>query len=410
MKTFPVVKVLNVGINFGSGRIPVGRLALRDRRIYFAYDSAFLEKNLEISPFMLSLKSGVRTFDTNLFEGLPGVFNDSLPDGWGRFLFDRFALSKGVLPAQISPLDRLALVGSHALGALVYEPESDIAIDRGPLDLDAIAFQVQKVLEGSPKAVLQELLVLNGSSAGARPKALIGVSEDRRRILSGVGNQKEGFEPWLVKFPNTQDGVDAGSLEYVYALMAKEAGIEMPSVHLFPAKEGPGYFAAKRFDCEGKSHLHMHTASGLLHADFRVPSLDYQDLLSLTFTLTRDIREVEKLYRLSVFNVLAHNRDDHAKNFSFLMDAQGVWKLSPAYDLTFSSGPGGEQSTMVMGEGRNPGVDHLVTLGLEAKIAKPRIAQIIDQTQSVLQSWPSLARQYGVSQDMIQLIAKRICL
>jgi len=182
----------------------------------------------------------------------------------------------------------------------------------------------------------------------------------------------------------------------------------MPNVHLFSASEGPGYFATKRFDCDGANRFHMHTACGLLHADFRVPSLDYQDMLTLTFMLTRDIREVEKMYRLAVFNVFAHNRDDHAKNFSFLMDPQGVWKLSPAYDLTFSSGPGGEQSTMVMGEGRNPGIENLIDLGLEAKLSKSRITQILDQTRSALSSWTTLAKHYGVSEAKTHVIAKRI--
>ncbi|MDD4450798.1 MAG: HipA domain-containing protein, partial [Sphaerochaeta sp.] len=182
----------------------------------------------------------------------------------------------------------------------------------------------------------------------------------------------------------------------------------MPEVHLFPAKRGPGYFACKRFDRDGDRRFHMHTACGLLHADFRAPSLDYQDLLTLTSMLTRDIREVERMYRLAVFNVLAHNRDDHSKNFSFLMDAKGTWSLSPAYDLTFSYGPGGEQSTMVMGEGRNPGVQQLMRLGLEAKLTKAYITEIIDQTRFALSSWSSLAKQYGVSQEMIELIAKRM--
>ena len=123
------------------------------------------------------------------------------------------------------------------------------------------------------------------------------------------------------------------------SLMAKEAGIEMPSVHLFPSREGPGYFAAKHFDRDENQRFHMHTACGLLHTDFRHPSLDYDDLIGLSSIMTRDIRECEKMFRYAVFNVLAHNRDDHAKNFSFLMDSQGQWKLSPAYDLTFSSGP-----------------------------------------------------------------------
>lgn len=410
MKTFPSITVIHVGIDFGTGSIPVGRLALRDMRIYFEYEPSFVENGLEISPFMLPLKAGVTSFDGNLFEGLPGVFNDSLPDGWGRLLFDRFARSRGILPAQVSPLDRLASVGNYALGALVYEPVEDFPIESGPIHLDGIASQVQEVLRGSSTEVLQELLALNGSSAGARPKALIGVSTCRQHIVHGGIVQERGFEPWLVKFPNTQDDLDAGAVEYVYALMAKNAGVAMSKTHLFPAREGPGYFATKRFDREGSKRFHMHTACGLLHADFRTPALDYQDLLTLTFTLTRDIREVEKMYRLAVFNVLAHNRDDHGKNFTFLMDGAGDWKLSPAYDLTFSFGPGGEQSTMVMGEGRNPKEEHLVKLGLDAKLAKPRITKVIDQTQSALTAWPSLAKQYGVNDANAQFIAKRVCL
>jgi len=349
MKPYTAVKTIIVKINFGNETIPVGRLALRDRRIYFSYELSFLEQGLEISPFSLPLQVGVKTFDHSLFEGLPGVFNDSLPDGWGRLLLDRFVRSQGILPSELSPLDRLAMIGSQGLGALVYEPEYDVPFDGGPVDLNLVASQAQEVLEGSSSEFVSRLLALNGSSSGARPKALIGVSENKERILHGKESFTAEYEPWLVKFPNTQDGIDAGAIEYVYALMAKQSGILMPEVHLFSAHEGPGYFAAKRFDRNGANRLHMHTASGLLHADFRFPSLDYQDLLNLTSMLTRDVREVEKMYRLAVFNVLAHNRDDHAKNFSFLMDAHGKWTLSPAYDLTFSSGPGGEQSTMVMG-------------------------------------------------------------
>ena len=138
--------------------------------------------------------------------------------------------------------------------------------------------------------------------------------------------------------------------------MATRSGIAIPETHLFPAKKSAGYFATKRFDRDCPKSLHMHTVCGLLHSDFRSPSLDYQDLIELTTLLTRDVRETEKMFRLAVFNVLAHNRDDHSKNFSFLMNEVGEWQLSPAYDLTFSSGPGGEQSTMVIGEGKTPGL------------------------------------------------------
>jgi len=165
--------------------------------------------------------------------------------------------------------------------------------------------QAQEVLDGTSDDVLAELIALNGSSAGARPKALIGVNDKRDHIIHGVHDLPAGYTPWMVKFPNSQDGLDAGAIEYVYALMAKEAGVSMPDVHLFPAKRGTGYFAIKRFDRDGDKRYHMHTACGLLHSDFRTPSLDYEDLVALTGMLTRDVREVEKLYQLAVFLVLA---------------------------------------------------------------------------------------------------------
>ncbi len=408
MKDIEDVKEIKVGLNFGEKTIAVGRLALRDRKIYFEYDASFIDAGPAISPLRLPLQSGVTSFDYHLFEGLPGVFNDSLPDGWGRLLFDRLARSKGILPSDITPLDRLAHVGMSALGALVYEPDHSEDNNNEQINLDVLARQSRDVLEGEAEEVLAELIALNGSSGGARPKALIGVNEDFSQIVHGASNIPDGYQPWMVKFPNSEDGLDAGAIEYVYALMAIEAGISMPQVHLFDAKAGAGFFAIKRFDRAGSKRLHMHTACGLLHSDYRTPSLDYEDLIALTSSLTRDVREVEKMYRQAVFNVLAHNRDDHSKNFSFLMDEKGEWALSPAYDLTFSSGPRGEQSTMVMGEGRNPGQDHLRKLGQEAGLSNERIDEIINQTRGALSKWEELAAQYGVSASSIALIKSKI--
>lgn len=399
---------VKVGINFGKGVQVVGRLAVRKHKIYFQYDSAFIKSGIEVSPLRLPLQPGVQSFDYDLFEGLPGVFNDSLPDGWGRLLFDRFLRTQGISPTDITPLDRLVHVGTQALGAFVFEPDYSAGDTQGDISLDNLALQAQEVLDGTSDDVLAELMALNGSLAGARPKALIGVNDKRDHIIHGVHDLPEGYVPWMVKFPNSQDELDAGAMEYVYALMAKEAGIAMPDVHLFEAERGPGYFAIKRFDRDGDKRYHMHTACGLLHSDFRTPSLDYEDLIALTGMLTRHVREVEKLYQLAVFNVLAHNRDDHSKNFSYLMDNQGGWKLSPAYDLTFSSGPRGEQSTMVMGEGKNPNISHLLKLADEVKIKKNHALEIIDATKSSLSKWPTLAKQYGVSDTNIKLIQSRI--
>ncbi|WAC13389.1 type II toxin-antitoxin system HipA family toxin [Dyadobacter pollutisoli] len=400
---------LKVRLDFGSEILPVGRLAIRDHTIYFEYEASFIQRGLEISPLRLPLKTGVTAFETRPFAGLAGVFSDSLPDGWGRLLFDRLARSQNILPSDITPLDRLAHVGFHGMGALVYEPDhSPSDIEDSFIDLDQLAQHAGEVLTGSSEKIIQELLSLNGSSAGARPKALIGVDETRQNITHGAKQLADRFEPWLIKFPNSQDGLDSGAIEYVYALMAREAGVVMSDAHLFAASKGCGYFAAKRFDRDGIKRYHMHTVSGLLHSDFRTPSLDYEDLLTLTGRLTKDIREVEKMYRLAVFNVLAHNRDDHAKNFSFLMDDKGEWKLSPAYDLTFSNGPGGEQSTMVMGEGRNPGDKQLIKLGIEAGLSKALVNEIIAQTKAALGQWKTLAKEYGISQPEIDLINTRL--
>ena len=408
MSTIKTTNEIKVSLDFGTKRIAVGRLAMRERKVYFEYERSFIELNLEISPIKLPLQPGLQRFDTTLFEGLPGVFNDSLPDGWGRLLFDRFARTQGILPTDITPLDRLAHIGTHGLGALIYEPDFGLAEPYACISLDSLSAEVQDVLDGESSDVLKNLISLNGSSAGARPKALIGVNEQRDHIIHGVSTLPEGYEPWMVKFSNTQDGIDAGAIEYVYALLAKDAGINMPDVHLFPAQKGPGYFAIKRFDRVGSIRYHMHTACGLLHSDFRTPSLDYEDLLTLTGMLTRDVREVEKAFRLAAFNVLTHNRDDHSKNFSFLMDEEGHWQLSPAYDLTFSSGPGGEQSTTVMGEGRNPSVAHLLKLAKETNIKKPKAQEIIEQIQSCLENWTELAKKYGVSNTNIKLIQSKL--
>ncbi len=407
---FSPVSEITVSLDFGETLIQVGRLASAERgSIYFEY-SPNLVRGLRISPLRLPLKPGLMTFDSMLFEGLPGVFYDSLPDGWGRLLLDRLARSKGIAPNRLTALDRLANVGHSGMGALVYEP--DLSGDRpyDALDIDDLALKTEQVLRGSAEDVLEELVALNGSSAGARPKAMISINPTGSQIIYGETDKiLKGYAPWLVKFPNTQDGPDAGAIEYVYSLMAKEAGVFMSETRLFPAKNGPGHFTTRRFDRKESesemTRLHVHTAGGLLHSDFRTPSLDYEDLLALTEIMTRDMREVEKMYRHAVFNVMSHNRDDHAKNFSFIMDPAGEWKLSPAYDITFSSGPGGQQSTTVLGEERNPTSAHLRALGQKAKLDNKTIEEIIERTRHALVGWNTLAREHDVGKTNIKLIA-----
>jgi serine/threonine-protein kinase HipA len=190
--------------------------------------------------------------------------------------------------------------------------------------------------------------------------------------------------------------------------MARAAGLDMMPTHLFPAKKGAGYFGVERFDRAGDKRLHMHTVSGLLHADHRLPSLDYEQIMRATLALTRNVQELEKILRLAAFNVFAHNRDDHAKNFSFLMDEKGSWRVAPAYDLTFSGGPGGEHSTTVMGEGKRPTKEQLLKLAEKVGIAKPLANPIIDEVKDAVQQWPSHAEEAGATKASKKIIADLI--
>ncbi|MDE0309849.1 MAG: type II toxin-antitoxin system HipA family toxin [Acidiferrobacterales bacterium] len=407
--TFHPVSELEVNLSTANRLIRVGRLAAARGRIFFEYDASYIEKGFELSPIRCPLAPGVKSFDRHLFEGLPGLFYDSLPDGWGRLLLDRKMRKLDVLPQQMSPLDRLAHVGLDGMGALVYKPCESADGLVGELNLDTLAERIGYVLEGESGEVINELLSLNGSSAGARPEAVIGVDPGKRKIVYGKElAYSAGYEPWLVKFANSNDGTDAGAIEYVYAAMAIDAGVDMKCVHLFPAQDNPGYFATKRFDRNQGERIHCHSVCGLLHSNFRTPSLDYQDLIRLTTVLTRDTHQAEKMFRLAVFNVLSHNRDDHSKNFSFLMDSNGEWRLSPAYDLTFSSGPSGEQSTMVLGKGKNFEIADLVNLGVEEDFNRSFIDSVIEQTRSSIANWRSLALNHGVEPDNIRLIQTRI--
>jgi len=234
---------------------------------------------------------------------------------------------------------------------------------------------------------------------------LVQISDDQKQIIHGRQKLQNGFSHWMVKFASSMDSPEIGAIEYAYSLMAREAGLDMPKTTLLEGKKGR-YFAIKRFDRVGDRRVHMHSVAGLTHSDFRFPTLDYDDLLKLTLHLTKNVQEVEKVFRLACFNLFSHNRDDHAKNFSFVMDEKGVWSFSPVYDITFSNGPGGEHSTMYMGEGKNPTTKHLLELAKKHGIKKGAV--IIDEVQEVTSRWREFAKMAGVSRKSYESIEK-IC-
>ncbi|MCX6225433.1 MAG: type II toxin-antitoxin system HipA family toxin [Bacteroidia bacterium] len=339
----------------------VGRLAMApDRRCVFEYDAGWIETGFSISPFYLPLRSGAFTARPDPFNGLFGVFNDSLPDGWGNLLLDRMLIREGIRPGTLSPLDRLSIVGSSGMGALTYHPENTLGGDADNTDLNYLAGEVEKILSEDNSGDFELLFRKNGSSGGASPKVLITVDGQH----------------WLVKFRSANDPKVIGAIEYQCSLNAKKCGIEMPETRLFEGK----YFGARRFDREGDIRYHMHTAGGLLYASHRLPSLDYTDLMKATMILTRNMEEVSKMYRLMVFNVLSGNKDDHAKNFSFLFK-DGTWGLSPAYDLVPSDGFNGNHCTTINGKG-NPEPADMLEAAENAGFPKKQAQVIYDEIKT----------------------------
>ena len=387
---------LNVFLNAYGNRLFVGVLEEQNRRIFFEYAPEFLKENIPLSPFMLPLRQQVYEDEKYIFDGLYGVFNDSLPDGWGCLLLDRKLQKKGLSYQAITPLERLALIGLNAMGALEYEPIAEIDKEFvGDIKLDALSMEAGKILEGRSSAVLDELLSLNGSSAGARPKIVALVSKDKQTLIHG-NIAKDNYEPWLIKFNSSMDDKDIGAKEYIYSLMAKDAGIDMPDTYLFPSKNNTGHFGVKRFDRTPEGKVHLHTACGLLHASHRFASLDYTSLLKLTANLTKDVREVEKMVRLMIFNVKSGNKDDHSKNFSFMLTKDNVWKMAPAYDLTPSEGINGEQTAMVNGKGKDIKAEDYIKTAEPFGFDENKVREIIEQTDDALAGYKKYAKNVGI--------------
>jgi len=303
--TFQPVTLLRVLL--ADGNRPVGRLASRDGRIWFEYATSFLTSDLQLSPFGLPLRAGVFEGPRTPFEGLHGVFDDSLPDGWGRLLLEREMDRLGVGRARLRPLDRLAWIGRTGMGALAFEPELEGPRPPAIIDLAQLAANAREVLEGDADALVPELLATGGSPGGARPKALVWLRTDDTAIH---GREDPAAEAWLVKFRSREDPPDAGAVEFAYLQLARRAGLEVPQARLFGRGSGePGFLGVRRFDRRpGGRRVHVHTFCGLLHADHRFPSATYEDLLAATRALTRDERQVRAQFRRMVFNVLAHNR------------------------------------------------------------------------------------------------------
>lgn len=346
----------------------VGTIAMtRAGCMAFEYSDEWIDGGFSISPLSLPLQKGVFVAKHQPLDGLFGIFADSLPDGWGRLLVDRALSSRGIDPRSLNPLARLSIVGASGMGALEYVPASPLPLEAGDVDLDRLASECSKILESEYSDDLDELFALGGSSGGARPKILTQVDD----------------EDWIIKFPSSVDSSDIGKDEYELARLAKQCGVTMPEVRLFPSKRCAGYFGVKRFDRISQNgaikKIHMASAAALLETSHRIPNLDYETLFRLVAAISGSMRDAEQLYRLMCFNVFIGNRDDHSKNFSFLYDEGEGWSLSPAYDLTVNVGMYGQHATTVNGKGRNIGISDLMEVGSLAGIAQAKAKSIANE-------------------------------
>lgn len=354
------IKITEVFMN----GIKVGQIALTpDALCAFEYEPAYLASGVSISPFNLPLKSGVFVAKRIPFNGGFGVFDDSLPDGWGNLILDRYLKSKGIDSTKLTLLHRLALIGSTGRGALEYRPDYSKSTTDEIINFDNLAAEAEKVLTTDYNGeTLDTLYKYGGSSGGARPKVFVKI---------------DGKE-WLVKFKATVDPDNIGKIEYNYSLLAKKCGINMPETKLFEEK----YFGVERFDRSHSGKIHTVSAAGLLNANYREPSLDYEALLKLCHILTRNMEEVYALFRLMVFNVAIKNRDDHAKNFSFQL-INNEWKLSPAYDLLPSAGFNGYHTTTINGNGE-PTIKDMLVVGEKTGLNKHRANEIIQEINEIV--------------------------
>ena len=330
--------------------------------VVFQYDENWLSDGFSISPVNLPLKAEAFVAPRMPFYGNFGIFEDSLPDGYGRYLLNRMLRVQGINEFGLNPLQRLSIVGKSGMGALDYVPETKMNTPIAPHSLDKLQQLALEVLSEKTSDGADVLYFNSGNSGGCRPKCLI--------------RDQQG--EWVVKFRHTYDPQDIGQTEYRYMLMANHCGIEIPMCKLIDNK----YFATRRFDKDNNGQrLHVATAAALLSVSINPPMTDYKTLLQLTGFLTKSQVEVVQLFRRMVFNVLIQNKDDHAKNFSFIYDL-GKWRLAPAYDLLpFVEGYHGQHATSVLNQG-NPTIDDMLKVGEMVRISRKKGLMIIDQVKN----------------------------
>lgn len=415
------VRKIDVHRVLASGsRAHVGTLAQNRDGVYFEYSSEYLNEAGNLSPYQLNFDATLQKGPREPHDGLHGVFADSLPDSWGRLLVDRYLRQQGINPGEITAMDRLALVDRQSMGSLTYE--SDVRFDVELPVYSAITqlgSQAQALIQRNSDEGLRQL-IYSGSAAGSRPKAQLYMTDDNDETCSLEPGQ--GLKPYLIKFTSSTFplGHEEGVCEAIYMTLAEEAGIDVAPWRLVETRDSNDpmrWLAMERFDrieqrnqsTEEEGRVHMHTVCGLTGADFRSPSLDYEDLIKLGSQLCRSPAVGQEVFRRAVFNLFSVNQDDHSRNWAFLQNDDGNWKLSPFYDVTYSPSPYGEHATAFGGYGKNPPLDTFQRLAELANYSRWEDARmVIEEVIEAIQKFKEIVREFDVRAETRSLIQNRI--
>lgn len=402
---------------------------VRGGRALFEYEPDFVDSALEISPLMMPL-SRHRTYSfgnlaEGTFMGLPGLLADALPDAYGKVFLDRWLAASGRTMAN--PVERLCYQGKRSMGALEFVPAQDGYLDIGSsIEISSLIKVAAQVLE--QKAALAEnlkddttealanIIKVSTSAGGQRAKAVIAYNDRTHEVRSGQTEAPDGFEQWLLKLDGVTNAAPGdpqhfGEIEYVYSLLAKEAGVLMPECRLL-RENGRAHFMVKRFDrASGNAKIHSQTLCGLAHFDYKqLRAYSYEQVFGIMRRLKLHYTDAEQMFRRMVFNVVARNQDDHTKNISFLMDRKGVWSLSPAYDVSWAYNPSGVWTSAhqlsVNGKWSDIGREDLLSVarGIHIKDAESIIAQVCDATAQ----WRHLSVACGIPKPIVDAIDKTL--
>lgn len=392
----------------------------------FEYDPKFVKQGWDISPLKMPLHAGqIYTFpelNFETFKGLPGLLADALPDNFGNALINRWLAEQGRNADSYNPVERLLYQGKRSMGALEFEPaEKFISNTATKIELDTLVQaaryalsdkeKLHTQLNNSDKELLQ-IIKVGTSAGGARAKAVIALNDQTKEVKSGQLNAPEGFSHWLIKLDgvtNQQlgDPMHFGRIEYAYYKMAISCGIDMTECRLFEENER-AHFMTRRFDRVGSNEkMHIQTLCGLAHFDFNIPGIySYEQLFQTMRALNLPYTDAEQAFRRMVFNVVARNQDDHTKNISFLMDKNGKWRLSPAYDVAFAYNPSGmytsQHQMSVNGKRDGFSRDDLLQVARSMNIKKAN--EIIEQVINSVATWVSVAKDVNLPEKQIDLI------